>query len=136
MSVDLRLAIPALGAWLVAIVLIAVPDAAVWVAAAAWIFAAVLARRFAVAALVLVAIALLASSVAAHEPARTPSHLVEASVSGRYVEGTFVATEAPLDGRVAGTLNGGSPVLLFGEAGAAISSGDATNLLSIVIVTR
>jgi len=69
---DLRLAIPAAVGWVAAVILVAVPDAAVPVAVAGWLAALVLLaiRMPGIVVLCLVAIALLASLIAARAPER------------------------------------------------------------------
>ena len=115
MKADLRLAVPAAAGWIAAVVLVGLPQFALWVGIACWVLAALLWRTR--AALALVVIGLLGSVIAAHAVARAPEALVEAAGSGRYVEQLFTATEAPVGDRVTGTLDGGVPVLLFGEVG-------------------
>ena len=115
MKADLRLAVPAAAGWIAAVVLVGLPQFALWVGIACWVLAALLWRTR--AALPLVVIGLLGSVIAAHAVARAPEALVEAARSGRYVEQLFTATEAPVGDRVTGTLDGGVPVLLFGEVG-------------------
>jgi competence protein ComEC len=116
-AVDLRLAVPAVAGWIGAVVLVGVPQTALWVGIACWVLAALLWRPLPVAVLSLVVVGLLASVIAAHSAARQPAALVEAAHSGRYVEGQFTATEAPVGDRVSGTLDGGVPVVLFGDVG-------------------
>lgn len=117
MRVDLRLAVPAAAGWIAAVVLVGVPQFALWVGIACWVLAALLWRFLPAAVLGLVVVGLLASVIAVHEVARHPAVLVEAAQSGRHVEQLFTATAAPVGDRVAGTLDGGVPVLLFGEVG-------------------
>ena len=124
MRVDLRLAVPAVAGWIAAVVLVGFPSAALWVGVACWVLAAVLWRtRF---ALSLVVVGLLASVIAIHGAARQPAALVEAAGSGRHVTQLFTATEAPVGDRVTGTLDGGVPVLLFGEVGQLRIGGSAS----------
>lgn len=123
-TVDLRLAVPAAAGWIAAVVLIGLPQFALPVGIACWVLAALLWRtRFALA---LVVVGLLASVIAVHAAARQPAALVEAAGSGRYVEAQFTATEAPVGDRVTGTLDGGVPVLLFGEVGELRIGGSAS----------
>ena len=124
MKVDLRLAVPAVAGWIAAVVLVGLTDVALWVGVACWVAAAVLWKtRF---ALSLVVVGLLASVIAVHAAARQPAALVEAAQSGRHVEQLFTATAAPAGDRVAGTLDGGVPVLLFGEVGELRIGGSAS----------
>jgi competence protein ComEC len=123
-TVDLRLAVPAAAGWIAAVVLVGMPQLALWVGGACWVLAALLWRTR--VALALVVIGLLGSVIAAHAVARAPDALVEAAQSGRYVEGEFTATEAPVGDRVAGTLDGAVPVLLFGEVGQLRIGGSAS----------
>ena len=124
MKVDLRLAVPAAAGWIAAVVLVGLPQFALWVGVGFWVLAALLWRTR--LALSLVVVGLLASVIAVHAAARQPAALVEAAGSGRYVEQQFTATEAPVGDRVTGTLDGGVPVLLFGEVGELRIGGSAS----------
>jgi competence protein ComEC len=122
--VDLRLAVPAVAGWIAAVVLVGLTDFALWAGVGCWALAIALWRtRF---ALSLVVVGLLASVIAVHAAARQPAALVEAAQSGRHVEQLFTATEAPVGDRVTGTLDGGVPVLLFGEVGVLRIGGSAS----------
>jgi len=123
-KVDLRLAVPAAAGWIAAVVLVGLPQFALWVGVGFWVLAALLWRTR--LALSLVVVGLLASVIAVHAAARQPAALVEAAGSGRYVEQQFTATEAPVGDRVTGTLDGGVPVLLFGEVGELRIGGSAS----------
>ena len=114
MKVDLRLAIPAAVAWLVAGILVGVPAAALPVAIPLWGVAAVLARRLPIVALCCVAAALLATLVAVGAVQRAPASLVGAADSGRYLHETITLTGAVDGDRAEGRL-AGAPVLLFAD---------------------
>ena len=110
MRLDLRLAVPAAGAWVAAIVLIAVPSHALAVAVIAWAasgaFIAIAlhdqaagAKRstapfrssaVALVALVCVAVAICATAISIHEPQRHPRELAQAITSNATV--TAIAT--------------------------------------------
>ena len=124
MRVDLRLAVPALAGWIAAVVLVGYTDVALWVGIGCWVAAGLLWKtRF---ALSLVVVGLLASVIAVHAAARQPAALVEAAQSGRHVTQLFTATTAPVGDRVTGTLNGGVPVVVFGEVGELRIGGSAS----------
>ncbi len=135
MTVDLRLAIPAMAAWLTAGVLIGFPGAAVAVAAAGWaavgaLVAATMLRPrtwLGIAALAAVAAALCSSSIAVQAVAHQPSALVTVADEGRQVIALATVTQTVLPGGGpfaaeltsvavgADTIVGSIPVLVFGE---------------------
>ena len=117
MKVDLRLAIPAAGGWIAAVVLVGLPQFALPVGVGCFVLAAVLWRPLAAVTLSLVVVGLLATLIAAHSTVRTPADLVAATESGRIVSDDFTATEQPDGDRVVGTLDGVVPVVVFGAVG-------------------
>lgn len=111
MGAELRLAWPAVIAWAAAIVVIGVPDAASWVAAAAVLLSigtvvvlvrsrgsARLRRLIAVAALAAAATSVICTAIAAAMPARSPVVLVEAVEQHRTVMVEAVVSATPVDG--------------------------------------
>ncbi|CAN5126753.1 hypothetical protein BH11ACT4_BH11ACT4_25680 [soil metagenome] len=127
MTVDLRLGIPGIAAWVAAGVVIGIPAAALPVAVALWlaagVFVAVRLRRTAIAALAVAAAALCCTAVAIEAPARQPASLAAAAESGRQVTATATTTATLLPGRgsfpaqltVAYGEPVAVPVLVFGE---------------------
>jgi competence protein ComEC len=95
-TVDLRLVIPASAAWVAALVLVFVPNAAMAVALGGWALAGALCAgasaaswlrsAWRVAGLSVVAVALLATVIAVEVPARNPEPLEAAARHGRTVE--------------------------------------------------
>ncbi len=146
MSVDLRLAVPAIIAWLAAVVLLATPTIMVPCAIAAWVLAILLAavalvvrtgslpRVFAVIAVAATAAALVLSSAVVQEAGRSPKVLTGAASAGRFVTATAVTTQTVQAGasRFAATLHsvsvGGkhgaasAPVTVFAARGAAAAT--------------
>jgi competence protein ComEC len=114
MRIDLRLAIPAAVAWLVAGIVIGAPALALPMAIPLWIASAALARRLPVVALCAVAAALLATLVAIGAAQRAPALLLEASDSGRHVSATVTVTGS-IGGERLEASYGGAPLLLFGD---------------------
>ena len=134
MTVDLRLAIPAVTAWIVAAVVIAMPSA-IPLTIGAWMLAAVVTALallrprawLTVAALAAVAGALCCTSIAVQGSGRQPAVLIEAADSGRQVRAvaTITATVLPESDSFAATLEaitvgnttvrGSIPVLVFGD---------------------
>jgi competence protein ComEC len=122
-ALDLRLAIPAAVGWLVAGVLIGVPDAWLPVALACGAVAGILVvfRRGYLVALVCGTCALLAVVVGAHAGVREPVVLSEAAQSSRFVSATAVIGD-PTGRATIIEANGvatASPVKIFGDLGAA-----------------
>ncbi|MCU1406108.1 MAG: ComEC/Rec2 family competence protein [Glaciihabitans sp.] len=125
---DLRVVIPALAAWMAAVVLIAVPAATATVVIVAWAASVVVlavavlrrARWMALVAVSLAALALVATSVQVHGSERHPRSLVAAADSGDIVHLTVVTTGTVDDGRFAATVQGipeaAVPVLVFDGA--------------------
>ncbi|MEO8095800.1 MAG: ComEC/Rec2 family competence protein, partial [Pseudolysinimonas sp.] len=123
---DLRLLPAALLAWMTAGVAVGVRDAEVvlvvcavlWIAAGAIVIFARGRRSWAATiALGLIAAAVVATAVAAAIPVRGPSDLVAASQHSRSVTLVITVTGHPVEGRVRGAVEGGPPVLVFGEPG-------------------
>lgn len=118
-----RLLPAALAGWATAGTLIALPGAALPVAAIAAVvtgLAAIAARRVRVlilAALACGVVALVAASIALAAPGRVPVALAEAAAGGRSLELAVVVTGRADEGRFAGTVDG-APVLVFGAAAA------------------
>jgi len=127
MTVDLRLGLPGVAAWLAAGLVIAVPGIALPIAVGLWLAAGVLLalrqRWTAVAALTVAAAALCCTSVAIQAPARQPGSLVAAANSGRQVMALATTTATVLPGRGSfgatvtrvGDDRVSVPVLVFGE---------------------
>lgn len=131
MTIDVRLVVPALAAWLAAGLLVGAPEAAVVAAITSGIAALVLAlvgRRatwLAVIALACAVTALCATSVAVLQEGRHPAVLVDAADDGRFVtlvvELTSTARpgDAPIEARVTSATMGehsiaiAVPVLIF-----------------------
>lgn len=118
-----RWAIPALAAWVATAVVIGFPDASLPVALAGWGGAALLALTFPRAALAALALALCCTSIAIHDPARSPDSLQQAATAHSSVtavasatqtvpagSGSFEATLDSVDGRSVAV-----PVLVFGR---------------------
>ena len=119
---DLRLAIPAAASWITAIVVIAFPKVLVTVVTAGWVTVlallllagalrwsrkphfAGLASPIGVAAVVIAAVSLVASSAAVSAPSRRMEVLGSAGDSGTLVTVTLVTTEAIGDGPFRGTV--------------------------------
>ena len=99
MSIDLRLAIPAVGGWIAAGVIIGWPEAAVPALVLAWMAAGCLALVRPRVALVAAAIALCCTSVALQAPARSPAVLVNAAAHHVRVDAVATATQTVLPGR-------------------------------------
>src|SRR5664279_3705130 len=136
MSLDLRLSLPVAVAWLVAVLLIGVPQwsvvtaIALWIAAGIAIAVAVVSRRglLASVALACALAALCSTSVAAQEEVRQPAMLVELAARHAQVEvyATTTSTSRPGDdyfrARVTSILVDGettqldSPALIFRES--------------------
>jgi competence protein ComEC len=101
MTIDLRLAVPAVVAWCCAGVLIGFPSLLPWFAWGCWTVAAILTglamrhrRRRLVMGIVIAATAALVISVAAaREPERRPEFLLRAASSGRHLVVTAVTTQ-------------------------------------------
>ncbi|MEP6482040.1 MAG: hypothetical protein ABJA94_08555, partial [Rhodoglobus sp.] len=129
MTVDLRLGIPGVAAWVAAGVVIGVPSIALPVAVGLWLAAAVLVvvavrlRWVAIVALAIVAAALCCTAIAIQSPARFPASLSEDAHAGRHISGTATTTATLLPGRgnFAATLASvdgvavSVPVLVFGD---------------------
>jgi competence protein ComEC len=136
MSLDLRLSLPVAVAWLVAVLLIGVPQwsvvsaIALWIAAGIAIVGAVISRRGLLASVALASAlaALCATSVAAQEGARQPTMLAELAARHSQVEvhATTTSTSQPGDdyfrARVSSIFVDGettqldSPALIFTDA--------------------
>ena len=99
MSIDLRLAIPAVGGWIAAGVIIGWPEAAVPALVLAWMAAGFLALVRPRVALAAAAVALCCTSVALQAPARSPAVLVDAAAHHVRVDAVATATQTVLPGR-------------------------------------
>ncbi|MGV8884884.1 MAG: ComEC/Rec2 family competence protein [Microbacteriaceae bacterium] len=105
-ALDLRLAGPAVCAWVVSGVLVGAPHQALLAALGLWTAALVLVlwawwgarRTIASIAVCLVAAALVATAVAAREGTRTPTELVVAAEQGRYVNAQLVTQKTIIAG--------------------------------------
>jgi competence protein ComEC len=134
LTVDLRLAIPAVVAWIASGLVIAVPDGAWWIALVlgiAGIGCALAARRagvFAILALCCIAAALVSAVAAARVVERQPESVVAAARTNHSVTAQLVLTSAVVTGStrysatiVAVEIGGratsiSAPALVFGEA--------------------
>ena len=131
MTVDLRLALPAAVAWLVAGVLIGAPALAVPVAIPLWAAAAVLLKRLPLVALCCVAGALLATLVAVGAAQRTPDDLVE----GRQITVTVTVTGGIEGDRLRASF-GAVPILVFGEVTSSVRIGSTLSIRGTVQATE
>lgn len=134
MRVDLRLAVPAAVAWLVAGVLVGVPPLALPIAIVGWAAAALLVTRLPVVALCCIAGALLATLVAIGTVQRAPADLVEASDSGRRVSATVTVTGG-IEGDRLQASRGGTPIAVFGEVASTIRIGTTLEIDATVQAT-
>ena len=95
---DLRLAIPAVGGWIAAAVVVGIPALSLAVALGGWLLAGVLAVLRPRAALGCLAIALCCTSIALHQGSRQPSSLLEAATAHRSVSAVLSVTQTVLPG--------------------------------------
>ncbi|MEP6478826.1 MAG: ComEC/Rec2 family competence protein [Rhodoglobus sp.] len=127
MRIDLRLAVPAMAAWVAAFVSIAVPS--VWVVVACWVVAAAVTavafargRAWAVVALAAAVAAMVCSSAAVQAQQRQPPALVELASHSSHVSMLLETTQttgphtSPFSARLVavGDVGYSSPVLVFG----------------------
>lgn len=104
--IDLRLAVPAAAAWLALVIGLQAPSGLVPIAVGAWTAAAVALvlavwlRRSVIVltAVVLGAVALVATSAAVHEPGRHPTVLAQAARSHHVIAATIVTTATAMPG--------------------------------------
>lgn len=116
-TADLRLAVPAAGAWVATVALLPYPQLAAaaafvgWAAAVMALIGGARSRRpvLTLVAVTAAAIALVATAIAVHEPARRPSGLIAASAEGTRVTLTMSVTRTPVDGRFAATVTAVHP---------------------------
>ena len=120
MTVDLRLGLPGIAAWVAAAIVIGVPVAALPVAVGLWLVAALLLvfrpRWTTIAALAVAAAALCCTSIAIETPARQPASMIDAATAHRHVDlvATTTATVLPGSGSFPVAV-GAVPMLVFGE---------------------
>lgn len=121
--IELRLAIPAACAWVVAAVMVGMPALALPVAIVAWLIGGALALLRPRVALVALAIALCCTSIAVHDDSRQPVALREAATAHRSISVVASVTQTVFPGsaRFEATLVGideetiSAPVLVFAE---------------------
>lgn len=152
MTADARLAIPVAAAWAVLALILGVPVALPWVAAACWALAVLLllvasrspSRVWLVLTLGATLAGLMLTSAAAAAPGRWPDALVAAADSGAVLRGTVTTTETVHDGdtRFDARLTSGSiagndfeasvPVLVFGSTSKPVAIGTELGVVATI----
>ncbi|TAL41683.1 MAG: MBL fold metallo-hydrolase [Salinibacterium sp.] len=153
MTIDLRLALPAVGAWVASAIVIGVPSAAVPVAIALWLLAALVAvaavvmrgrQWLALTVLIAVAAGICCTSIALATPTRQPDALLAVADTGQRVTVTGSTTSTgtdhvallvdsvEIDGAV---VTGAIPMIEFGQPGES-TFGIGTSVQVVGTVTR
>ncbi len=144
MRLDLRLAIPAVGAWVATTIVVGleplVPAIVLWACTGILTAVSVLRRGFAIVALSAAAAALCCTVVAIQSPGHQPQLLLEAAESGRQVHAVATTTGRPGDRSFTATLDGVDglsmhvPVRVFGQS-PAVGIGASIELVGTVAAT-